>query len=99
MRLVVALTGLGLALAGCMTPGEEEVPTREDSRYACNAAQVQNMVGQIATQAGAAAALRTSNARTMRWISPGVAVTMDYRSDRLNIHLDSQNRITRIVCG
>src|SRR5690349_13934354 len=96
---VVALLSVGLVLGGCMTPGEEEVPTREDSRYVCNAARIQGMVGQIATQAIGGEALRTSNARNLRWIRPGEMVTMDFRNDRLNIHLDGQNRITRIVCG
>lgn len=99
MRFGIALIGVGLALGGCMTPSAEEVPTREDSRYVCNASRIQSMVGQIATQAIGGEALRTSNARNMRWIRPGEMVTMDYRADRLNMHLDAQNRITRIVCG
>jgi hypothetical protein len=35
----------------------------------------------------------------MRWITPDGAYTMDFRTDRLNIHLDSRNRVTKINCG
>ena len=101
MRLLlvsIVLGGVLAALGGCKTM-EEEAPAREDARFACNAAPLQTMVGQVATQALGAEAVRTANARTMRWIRPGEAVTMDYRTDRLNIHLDSQNRVTRVVCG
>jgi len=34
-----------------------------------------------------------------RVIAPGTAVTKDYRPDRLNIHLDGSNVITRLSCG
>ncbi|HEY0115183.1 MAG TPA: I78 family peptidase inhibitor [Allosphingosinicella sp.] len=96
MRLLVL--GVGLAMGGCM-PVEQEVPTREDPRFTCNAARVQSMLGQVATQSLGTDAVRTASARTMRWIRPGEVVTMDYRTDRLNIHLDAQNRVTRIACG
>ena len=98
MRIVIVALS-ALALGGCMTPGEEQVPTREDSRFECNAARIQNLVGQVASQAMGGEAVRASNSRSLRWISPGMAVTMDYRADRLNIHLDNQNRVTRIACG
>lgn len=98
MRRWAGLMGLGLVAGGCM-PMEEEIPTRDDPRFACNARPVQPMIGQIATQALGAEAVRAAGARTMRWIAPDSVYTMDYRTDRLNIHLDPQNRITKINCG
>jgi Peptidase inhibitor I78 family len=98
MRAVAVATMLTAMLGGCKTM-PDEVPTREDQRFTCNAAAVQGMVGQTATQTLGAEAVRTSGARTMRWIRPGEAVTMDYRTDRLNVHLDAQNRITQVSCG
>lgn len=77
----------------------EVAPTREDSRFTCNAAAAQTMIGQTASQALGTDAVRVTRARTMRWITPDGAYTMDYRTDRLNIHVDGRNRITRIVCG
>jgi hypothetical protein len=98
MRVLAGLIGLGLMAGGCM-PKEQEIPTREDPRFACNAAKVQSMIGQVATQALGGEAVRTAGARTMRWITPDGAYTMDYRTDRLNIHLNAQNRVTKITCG
>jgi hypothetical protein len=34
-----------------------------------------------------------------RIVRPGAFVTMDYAPDRLNVHVDDQNRITRINFG
>jgi translation initiation factor IF-1 len=57
------------------------------------------MVGrQSSTEMGTEARNRSGAAR-MRWIRPGDVVTMDYREDRLNIHLDERGRIVRLVCG
>jgi hypothetical protein len=97
MRVLAGILGL-LAMGGCM-PVEKEVPTRNDPRYTCNAAKLQGMIGQVATQALGTEALRASGARTMRWIEPGAIYTMEYREDRLNIHLDARNRVTKINCG
>jgi hypothetical protein len=43
--------------------------------------------------------MRRSGARTLRWIQPGMMVTMDYSAGRLNIELNEQQRISRISCG
>jgi hypothetical protein len=98
MRLVAGLIGLGLVAGGCM-PKEQEVPAREGSSYTCNAAKLQTMIGRARTQAMGPQAMRTAGARTLRWIEPGSAYTMDYRTDRLNIHVDARGRVTRVNCG
>ena len=46
-----------------------------------------------------ARALDLTGARTIRWIRPGDVVTMDYREDRLTIHLDGRGRVERLTCG
>ena len=35
----------------------------------------------------------------MRIIKPGMAITMDYNPDRLNIDIDKHNKISRVWCG
>jgi hypothetical protein len=40
-----------------------------------------------------------SGARTLRWIAPDTAVTMDFRQDRLNVYVDSKGRIERFTCA
>jgi hypothetical protein len=98
MQVWAGLIALGLMAGGCM-PKDEEIPTREDPRYTCNAAKLQTMIGQTRTQAMGPQAMRTAGARTLRWIEPGSAYTMDYRTDRLNIHVDARGRVTRVNCG
>ena len=65
----------------------------------CDAGRVSNLVGRAFTDTLRADALRRSGARTARVIRPGDVVTMDYRSDRLNINLTIRNRVERFTCG
>ena len=65
----------------------------------CDAVRVQNFVGALGTADVGTAARQRSGAKLLRWIAPGVAVTMDYRTDRLNIRVDGRNFVTAIDCG
>ncbi len=38
-------------------------------------------------------------ARNARVVKPGMAVTMDFRQDRVTVQVDAQNRIERASCG
>ncbi len=80
-------------------PVEEQIPTREDPRYTCSAAKLQTMIGRTATRELGIEAVRVAGARTMRWIESDGVYTMEFRADRLNIHLDARNRVTRVTCG
>ena len=71
----------------------------DESRGACNADGLDNLVGRQATTELGAEAMRRSGATRLRWIQPGDVVTMDYSESRLNIHLDSRNRVERLICG
>ena len=90
------LAGLLFLLAGCATVVADE-PSAVDGD--CDAGQAADLVGREATQALGAEALRRTGATTLRWIRPGDVVTMDYRENRLNIHLDGQHRVARFACG
>jgi hypothetical protein len=79
------------------TVPEEVVPVMGEGN--CNADRAQALVGRAATTELGAEALRLTGATALRWIQPGSAVTMDYRTDRLNVELDAQNRVTRLRCG
>lgn len=88
---------LSLFLAGCMAPSSGE-PVRVGVGE-CSAAAAQSLIGQPGTPDSARNALTLTGSKTVRWLRPGMAVTMDYRSDRLNITLDENNIITQISCG
>ena len=100
MRAVALLGGV-LIMSACtaVPPPDVEVEPRVFGEGNCNAAAAQRLVGRAATSDLGAEALRLTAATALRWIPPGAAVTMDYRTDRLNIETDAQNRVTRIRCG
>ena len=64
-----------------------------DEADACGADDSQGYVGQPLS------ALDAELVADARVIRPGDAVTMDYRPSRLNVYLDANDVITRIVCG
>jgi hypothetical protein len=95
-----ALLGAMLMMStGCAAgpPAEAEAPPHGGT--GCDAAPAQKLIGRAASAELGAEALRLTGAGTMRWLPEGSIVTMEYRADRLNIHLDRQNRVARINCG
>lgn len=98
-RWIVALAGAG-ALAGCATTDGAMAPDMASGgAMMCKAESAQSQVGQKATQTVAAAILKDSGARTLRWGPPNGAWTMDYREDRVNVRYDEAMTITEITCG
>ncbi|MBB3910657.1 I78 family peptidase inhibitor [Sphingomonas desiccabilis] len=93
-----------VALAGCTPMVATETPQAGPEAAApgdgsCKIDGLTDLVGQAASSDLAADAMRRSGARTMRWIGPDTAVTMDFRPDRLNIDTDAGGKVTRFHCG
>jgi hypothetical protein len=96
---------LAVALGACIPappegappPPSEGAPTPLQGQ--CDADRAVGLVGREATAERVAEAQRLSGARRLRVIRPGQAVTMDYNSGRLNVHVDTQNRVERLACG
>lgn len=88
-----------LTMLACATVPPEEVPAEPDAAGSCSTEDLSALAGRAASSELGVEAMRLSGARRLRWIRPGDAVTMDYRADRLNIHLDGQNRVERFACG
>jgi hypothetical protein len=40
-----------------------------------------------------------SGSSVVRTLRPGQVVTMEYRFDRVSIHLDDKGYVTRVTCG
>lgn len=87
-----------LTMSACVT-AQDGIPPREDARFRCNAERLVALIGRAGTPRLAEQARRASGARAFRWIRPGTAVTMDYRTDRLNIEVDAGNRVIELRCG
>ena len=85
------------ALAGCvitLLAACQPVVTEGPDLGTCGADALQGMVGQPAS------VLQTMRfANETRIIRPDMAVTMDYRADRLNIEIDRSERISRVHCS
>lgn len=66
---------------------------------ACGSDNLGWFVGKKRTDKVSAEVARISQAKSIRWISPGMAVTMDFREDRLNVRLNDKGVILGFNCG
>ena len=91
-RLILCLPLL--AMAACVPVPPDPVPPALPPDDACGAPGLQGLVGQPRR------VLETMKFGVpVRVIEPGMAVTMDYSPNRLNIELDDEGTITRVTCG
>ena len=107
-----ASSGLVLAvalLAGCSSTSpsssqpEEGVassPAGSAGGYSrCDAAAAQFTVGKPASAALLDQAKAKAGAQTARVLGPHDVVTLEYRSDRLNLNTDDSGAVNRVNCG
>ncbi len=95
-----ALLPLLFSACAATPPAPEPTPsTPATPAAACNADAAQGHIGHTATAEMVDAARKDAGAAIARTLSPGQAVTMEYRHDRLNVHIDAGRKITRITCG
>lgn len=88
-----------LVLGGCAHRKPVAPVTFANTPGHCWAEGVQFLVGMQGSAVLASEALSYSGARTIRWIRPKQAVTMDFREDRLNITVDKRERVKKLTCG
>ncbi len=101
--LAIALLGFTAACAPSDGPAyqtgqREPIPMRDDDDQ-CGKGLVQTFVGLRANEPLRGEIATRSGARSIRWIEPGMAVTMDFRPDRLSAELDLDGVITILRCG
>ncbi len=99
IRLCLPL--IAIAVMGCTQRAKAPPAAIPPVASDCGAEHFQSYVGKTRTDAITAeiAGPTRQAGKWIRWISPGTAVTMDYRTDRLNVYLDEKGAITRIRCG
>lgn len=88
-------------LAGCSSTPES--PAKESQAQVlsgrCDAAGAQFAVGQQASAALLAQARSKAGAQDARFISPNDVLTLEYRSERVNLNTDANGKVTRVNCG
>jgi hypothetical protein len=65
----------------------------------CNAKTMDWAKGKLADEAMVQRIRTETHSKGVRVIKPGMAVTMDYRTDRVNIDVDANNHIVSVRCG
>ena len=88
-----------LVLAGCSTPQTDKAPVAEGGHGRCEANAAEFAVGKQATRELLEQARTRSGAQTARVLGPHDVVTLEYRSDRLNLNADENAVVTRVNCG
>jgi hypothetical protein len=101
MRLSMRrLPVLAAVLVGaCSTAPARPVIHGETPGHICKTDGTNQFIGRTRSDAVGAAIKRVSNAAVLRWAPPGVMLTMDYREDRVTVHLGPDNKVTEIRCG
>ncbi|MBD8551452.1 hypothetical protein IFT85_12205 [Sphingomonas sp. CFBP 8764] len=84
---------------GAATPTPPGAATPTPPGATCKIEALGDLIGKRASDARADVMLPRSGARTLRWIAPNDAVTMDFRTDRLNVYVDGASRIERFTCA
>lgn len=102
LGLVVAAS----LLAGCSSNPESNssesspsTPVAAAAGTRCDAAAAQFAVGQQASAALLAQAKSKAGAQDARFIGPNDMVTLEYRSDRVNLNTEAGGKVARVNCG
>ena len=97
MRLPLTAAAGACALAACTTapPAGGDRPP-EDT---CRAEPGQAFIGQRASAETGVAIMAATRSRTIRWVPPHTAITMEYGFGRVTVSYDDAYRITGVTCG
>jgi hypothetical protein len=91
-----ALPLIALSTMGC-APIQAQTPKAPATR--CGAEKVAGLIGKKRTPALEKRVQALSGAARIRWIRPGMMITMDYSETRLNVRVDVRGRILSVNCG
>ena len=95
-RFILLAAGM---CSACATAAPQPPVVGSGSRYVCRHLTFEEFIGRVATSEVVAEMLHASGARTIRWLRPGMMITMEYSAERLNVRLASNNRIITATCG
>ncbi|QJQ21309.1 hypothetical protein HG549_15675 [Pseudomonas sp. SK] len=102
-RAYLATLAVAVVLAGCSTGGNAgggatpAAPAGNDGR--CDASGADFTIGKVASAELLEQARKASGSQMARILKPHDVVTLEYRSERLNLNVDEQGKVTRVNCG
>ena len=94
-----ALPIVALAFTGCMDRAPPETAGATPPGVECNSNGLESLIGKPRSAAVAEEAKRLSGANAVRWLTPGMMVTMEFRADRVNVWVGTSGKAERITCG
>ena len=92
-------TGVAADNAQAANENERNVERFKEALESCDASAASELIGMQLTDELRERALALAGAEMLRVIAPGTVVTMDYRTDRLNVMTDEEGAITGFRCG
>ncbi|MCU1720203.1 MULTISPECIES: I78 family peptidase inhibitor [Pseudomonas] len=103
MRASLVSLLAAVILVGCSSGGTAskapEVAAAPNLDGRCEASGAAFAVGKPASAELLEQARKASGAQLARVLKPDDAVTLEYRSERLNLHADEKGVIARVNCG
>lgn len=105
-RAYLATLAMAAVLAGCSTGGDAggnaggaapAAPTGNDGR--CDASGADFAMGKQASAELLEQARKASGSQIARILKPHDVVTLEYRSERLNLNVNEQGVVNRVNCG
>ncbi|CAK14795.1 I78 family peptidase inhibitor [Pseudomonas entomophila] len=102
-RASLATLLLATVLAGCSTGGSSggssapSAPAGNDGR--CEASGADFAIGKQASPELLDQARKASGSQMARVLTPHDVITLEYRSERLNLNVDEKGVVTRVNCG
>ncbi|WP_025130152.1 I78 family peptidase inhibitor [Pseudomonas sp. PH1b] len=89
-----------VVLSGCSTDGSTKAPVASESGHTrCEATAAEFAIGKKASPELLEQARTRAGAQYARFLKPNDMITLEYRSDRLNLNTDDALVITRVNCG
>ncbi|MEE1889742.1 I78 family peptidase inhibitor [Pseudomonas carassii] len=102
-RASLATLLVASVLAGCSTGGSSggssapAAPAGNDGR--CEASGADFTIGKQASPELLEQARKASGSQMARILTPHDVITLEYRSERLNLNVDDKGVVTRVNCG
>ena len=97
MRNVVVLAPA--LLAACTAAPAEPPVHGQLPGYVCNAEGTDRFIGQPATAETSAAIIKATHSASLRWVRPGMMVTMEFSASRVTVRIDPDHKVSAINCG